>query len=100
MSKWCAKESTEVPLALTCGQTWPHPPGSGSEGDPASAGLTNIHHSCPALLPMTSSSPVDAASISCFICSEHFKELFAPFLGPKSSKSTPTSPSSRIPQQR
>lgn len=98
MSRWCAKESTDVPLALTRSH---HLATSSRERLRRGPSLcqahrhpsllphtapTDIHHSCPTLLPVTPSSPAGAASISRFTCSEHFNGLFAPFPGPKSSR--------------
>lgn len=93
------RASTDVPLALTRGH---HLATSSREWlgrDPVSARLTNIHHSCPSLLPVTPFSLVGAASIGPFVCSEHFSGLFAPFPSPKSPQH-PTSSSSCVPEQQ
>lgn len=73
------RASTDVPVALTCRHHLATFSREWLGRDPVSARLTNIHHSCPLLLPVTLFSLVGATSISPFICSEHFSELFAPF---------------------
>lgn len=80
------RASTDVSLGLTHGHHSVTFPREWLGRDPVSARLTNIHHSCPLLLPMTPFFLVGAASINPFICSEHFSGLFAPFPSPKLSQ--------------
>lgn len=85
-SRWCVRASTDVPLALTPGHHLATFPREWLGRDPVAARLTNIHHSCPSLPPVTPFSLVGVASISPFIYSEHFNGLFAPFPSPRLSQ--------------